>query len=62
MGPTNKRYKSLHKRKIDECKSAKIWLTEEMSLTELHNEVHSKLGDLFNSGAMAAKFLLNRLS
>ena len=57
MGPNTKKYKSPHKRKIDERKRAKIQLTEEMTLTELHNEVHSKLRDLFSSGAMATKFL-----
>ena len=61
MGTNTNKYKSPHNKNIDECKRSKIWLTEEMSLSELHNEIHSMLGDLFNSGAMAAKFLLNRL-
>ena len=56
MGPNTNKYKIPHKKKIDERKRSKIWLTEEMSLTELHNEIHSKLGDSFNSDAMAAKF------
>ena len=62
MGPNTEKYKSPQKRKIDERKRAKIWLTEEMSLTELCSEVYSKLGDLFNFDAMAAKYILNKLS
>ena len=60
MEPTDEQYNSPHKRKLDDRVRTKIWLTVEMTFTKLYNEVYSKLGDLFNFGAMEDKFLFEQ--
>ena len=62
MGPTNKKQRSPYKRKLDDSTGTRLQLTDKMSLPDFCKEIYSKLGKSIHLGAMAAKFLMDRLS
>ena len=62
MGPTNKKQRSLYKRKLDDSTGTRLWLTEDMSLADLCKEIHSRMVESIHLGAMAARFLVDKLS